>query len=211
MRRPCAGSWSWTARCARVCSHCAAAAAAHTRRAAQVLRFYCQSKAKGEEEFSCFTVHYFLADGTIEVHAVGGSTLARSCCGGSRTVGQRANEGGVRVAFPTLLRRQRVPKAWRGDIYHDCDRWAGAARRCRPLAPRRLTPAMRSGSRLDPYSRRVEYVEEQDLLVGGTVDIYGRILHIVGCDKFTQEYYLDEHNLGQVCSAAARGSVARTG
>lgn len=32
-------------------------------------------------------------------------------------------------------------------------------------------------------------VKELDLYVGGSVNVWGRKIHLVGCDPFTKEYY----------------------
>ncbi|CAN0170773.1 unnamed protein product, partial [Discosporangium mesarthrocarpum] len=67
------------------------------------------------------------------------------------------------------LRRQRLPKDWRAASSH-------------------------SGVATGPEDRSA-WVEEGDLRVGGVTMVWGRALHLIGCDQFTQDYYRHEHGI----------------
>jgi len=121
----------------------------------KVLRFYAvwdDQQLYGEKR--PYILHYFLADDTIECLEV-----------------NQPNSG--RDPFPTMLRRQRLPKDHRKVI--------------------RDVAHVGEDSVLD--NPDMQYVSDRDLRVGGTVDVYGRELLLCGVDAYTREYYKKTYGL----------------
>lgn len=118
----------------------------------KVLRFYCQwSDEKIYGEKRPYVLHYFLADDTVEVNEV-----------------PQQNSG--RDPFPSLLRRQRLPK--------------DHAETTNNLS--------RIGFTSDA---KVRYYGPEDFRVGATVNVYTRPLFICGADQFTMEWYVQNMGL----------------
>lgn len=74
-----------------------------------------------------------------------------------------------RDPFSCLLKRQKLPKVF-SEVSPDLSRIGWKA------------------------DESVQYYTEEDLRVGGTVQVYGRKLVLCGCDVFTKRFYMD--NLG---------------
>ena len=72
---------------------------------------------------------------------------------------KRSNSG--RDPFPKLVKKQRVPRHFQG------------------------VPTV--GSKEADFEE--EYIHERDFVVGETIEIFGRELHIYDCDQFTREYF----------------------
>lgn len=118
----------------------------------KVLRFYCQWKdEKMYGEKKPYILHYFLADDTVEVLEI-----------------QQPNSG--RDPFPSLLKRQRLPKNFTENS----------------------PDVSRIGLQTDTHIR---YYTDADFRVGGTVEVYGRQLFICGADAFTEDYYIRHYDL----------------
>lgn len=82
---------------------------------------------------------------------------------------QQPNSG--RDPFPSLLKRSKLPKNY-ADTASDISR---------------------IGQR---DTKNVAFYSETDFRIGGKVNVFGRELFICGCDRFTQEYYMN--NFGMV-------------
>jgi len=45
--------------------------------------------------------------------------------------------------------------------------------------------------------RDVEYYSDKDLLIGATINIYGRAIILTDCDEFTKQYYKEKYEVGK--------------
>lgn len=45
--------------------------------------------------------------------------------------------------------------------------------------------------------RDVQYYRDNDLAIGGVINVFGRRVILTECDKFTQEYYRVKYGLGE--------------
>eukprot|EP00455_Lapot_gusevi_P014176 TRINITY_DN1701_c0_g3_i4.p1 TRINITY_DN1701_c0_g3~~TRINITY_DN1701_c0_g3_i4.p1 ORF type:complete len:543 (+),score=175.15 TRINITY_DN1701_c0_g3_i4:61-1689(+) len=117
----------------------------------RVLRFYClweDPSLYGEKR--PYVLHYFLADDCVEVLEV-----------------TQANNG--RDPFPALLKKQRLPKNFRGGVVNTSTRHV---------------------------ENDEDFYNELDFRVGSTINVYGRQFFIYSCDEFTKSYYAEVHGLG---------------
>jgi len=118
----------------------------------KVLRFYAQwADDKLYGEIRPYILHYFLATDEVEVQEV-------------------AIPNSGRDPFPSLLKRQKLPKNW-NEVGMDLSR-IGAG-----------------------DDGKVIYVSPADLRVGGTIQVYGRNLLLCGADAFTKQWYAREYGL----------------
>jgi hypothetical protein len=118
----------------------------------KVLRFYClwnDESMFGEKR--PYILHYFLADDTVEVLEV-----------------KDQNSG--RDPFPSLLRRQKLPKDFTQNPPH-------------------ITRIGASGANAEDWGSTAFYTEE-DLVVGSTIRMFGRELLLCGADSFTRDFYV---------------------
>lgn len=131
----------------------------------KVLRFFASWDDTGRlyGDKIAYILHYFLADDTVEVRE-----------------SPVMNSG--RDNFPMLLRKQRLPKDWRGNLHDNTSR----------------------GVEVNPPASN--YVRARDLIVGGTVDVFGRTLQLLATDKFTTAWY--QHNLGITQPSSVRGEAS---
>mmetsp|Transcript_24048 Transcript_24048/g.78235 ORF Transcript_24048/g.78235 Transcript_24048/m.78235 type:complete len:455 (+) Transcript_24048:259-1623(+) len=74
-----------------------------------------------------------------------------------------------RDPFPKLVKKQRVPRVFRG------------------------VPSV--GSKEEDFED--EYISDKDLIVGNTIEIFGRDMFLYDCDSFTREYYLHQYGVEQ--------------
>ena len=117
----------------------------------RVLRFYAQwDDDKMYGEIRPYIVHYFLADDSIEVQEV-------------------AIPNSGRDPFPSLLKRQKLPKNFQG------------------------MDLSRIGQQGD--DGKVLYYSATDFRVGGWIQVYGRNLFICGADEFTKDYYKQHYGM----------------
>ena len=118
-----------------------------------VLRFYAQwDDARMYGEKKPYIVHYYLADDTVEVNEV-----------------QAANSG--RDPFPTLLKRQRLPKDWQAGVPNVAK--LGVA----------------------PSENAEQFYSVLDLRIGNTLNVYGRLLLLCSMDQYTRAYYMQNFGL----------------
>jgi len=116
----------------------------------KVLRFFCKwDDASVFGERRPYILHYHLADSTVEVLEVA-----------------QPNSG--RDPFPSLLRRQKLPKEPQG------------------------SDVSRIGARDVDESL---FYHAEDFRVGGSINVYGRKLDICGADDFTKNYYITNYGL----------------
>ncbi|XP_059474839.1 EF-hand domain-containing family member C2-like [Neocloeon triangulifer] len=52
---------------------------------------------------------------------------------------------------------------------------------------------LKDASPADGAYRKIDYVRDHELFIGATVNVYGRPVVLVSCDKFTQKYYNDRY------------------
>lgn len=81
---------------------------------------------------------------------------------------KQANSG--RDPFPALLKRSKLPKVY-SETAPDLSNIGDNAR------------------------AKVQFYTEQDIKVGGQVQVYGRELIVCGCDLFTKQFYMDNYGM----------------
>uniref|UniRef100_A0A7S0W4D5 EF-hand domain-containing protein n=1 Tax=Hemiselmis tepida TaxID=464990 RepID=A0A7S0W4D5_9CRYP len=80
---------------------------------------------------------------------------------------KRNNSG--RDPFPKLVKKQRIPRSFRG------------------------VPSV--GSKESDFED--QYINDQDLLVGTTIEVFGRDMFLYDCDDFTRDYYRQQYGIEQ--------------
>ena len=143
----------------------------------EVLRFYATWKGdedgdKEKEEATTkrfFCVHYFLADDSVEVIEKGGRAL---------------------------LRRGKLPKISDTKIEEE----TAAAAAAETTTTTTTTTTNTSHSKPLDFSvcsigssERIPYLVANEIVVGQTVNVYGRNMFIYGCDRSTETWYLKTH------------------
>eukprot|EP01029_Cantina_marsupialis_P015936 TRINITY_DN3528_c0_g1_i2.p1 TRINITY_DN3528_c0_g1~~TRINITY_DN3528_c0_g1_i2.p1 ORF type:complete len:532 (-),score=144.71 TRINITY_DN3528_c0_g1_i2:201-1796(-) len=114
----------------------------------KVLRFYCSwdDRKALYGDVNQYTLNFFLADNTVAVAEV-----------------HTANNG--RDPFPAMLKRQKLVKNWKRDMFDDSERG------------------------VEGTLPKEAYVLESDFRIGKTVNVFGRPLLLKSCDDFTRDYY----------------------
>lgn len=140
----------------------------------EVLRFYATWKGKNDnderssttttsDEKRFFCVHYFLADDTVEVIEKGGRAL---------------------------LRRGKLPKISTSETTTTEEK----------KEETKTIPAQAPTSKPLDFSvcsigssERIPHIDASEIIVGQTVNVYGRDMFIYGCDRSTETWYLKIH------------------
>lgn len=84
-----------------------------------------------------------------------------------------------RDPFPKLVKKQRIPR-----LYHG-------------------VPSV--GSKESDFEN--QYISDQDLVVGTTIEIYGRDMLLYDCDQFTRDYYMQQYGVEQADNMLKPGEL----
>ncbi|XP_069389268.1 EF-hand domain-containing family member C2 [Paralichthys olivaceus] len=141
----------------------------------QVLRFYCvwddtESVFGDPQEL---TLHYFLADDTIEIRAVAAPNSGRD-------------------ATSKFLRRCKLPKNGPAQLKlpgQSTDRTMLNVFDSKSQGKRFILDSIKPGAVHE------EFYKDCDLTVGGEVNVFGRRVLIADCDDFTKDYYRSKYGI----------------
>uniref|UniRef100_A0A3B5B1C8 EF-hand domain-containing family member C2 n=1 Tax=Stegastes partitus TaxID=144197 RepID=A0A3B5B1C8_9TELE len=141
----------------------------------KVLRFYCfwDDTENSFGDLHELVLHYFLADDTIEIQEVIDSNSGRD-------------------AVPKFLRRSKLPKRCPAQMKQPgeiTERTVLNVFASKNQGERYMLDSLKTGANHE------EFYKDCDLVIGGEINVWGRIVTITDCDDFTKDYYRSKYDI----------------